>query len=147
MNRRSLPLLLKLADAVEIADGNLCTISHGNVRVSEDLDMFSLHDSMLYRYDVAICADEENMISVYGLLPCFSSMFKISFYDVSSFAFKNADFLNFFSVKELNLTMRDSFHAWFAGDFEDQFFSFSFSSARFKKYSLRSPLSREDLGL
>jgi hypothetical protein len=96
---------------------------------------------------MAMCVDEGKIISVYGLLPCFSSAFKIMFYDASGFAYKNVDFFNFFSVRELILAKHDDFHARFDGDFKDQFFSFSFSSASFKKYSLGSPLSREDLGL
>jgi len=146
MTSSDFELMGKLQNFVEIGSGDLCLFEGDEILVSTGLSEFSLHDALIYRYDFFSPGSKDSLVTLHGLLPCFSHSFKITFFGVSNFEFKFFSFSDIFSVKELRLKKGKFFRADFDGDFDGQIFSLDFRCAEFNKYRLQVPMTRSDFG-
>lgn len=130
------------AERVKVAEGDL---SHA--LSLDEVAPFRLHDVLLYRYEINNPLDFEAELVISGLLPDWRSTVELFFSEVADFESRAFNYFQCFSVNELRLAKDGGSElAYFAGVFENQFFSFKFGTATYEKYDLKVPLSRADLG-
>jgi hypothetical protein len=137
----------KIENVDKICSGSLLEEISGSLLICKELDAFSLHDSLIYRYEFSNGDDDGYLLSVFGLKPSFSEIFKIDFFSVKDFISSGFSPVKSFSIKELSVNVSDRRKAYFSGDFDGQNFSFFFVDSRFTKYVLREPVTRDDMGL
>lgn len=136
----------KIGMADQIGSGQLFVDSPSGPNISEELDRFCLHDALLFRYEFDNHNGVDSILSISGLLPNFENVFELSFHGVDCFESCHFKFTGLFSVEEARLIHAEQKAVRFSGEFEGQFFSFSFDHASFIKRALRIPVTRNDLG-
>ena len=142
--------MLRVIDRSLIREGGIerVLIIEGSLSDSSSLDEvapFLLHDALLYKFEIDSPLDAGSGLVILGLLSDWRSTVELCFLDVTDFESQGFSFFRCFSVKDLIIGNGGGV-AHFNGEFQGQFFSFKFKRATYKKYDLKAPLSRDEIG-
>jgi hypothetical protein len=130
----------------EISSGDLFSSQNNQIVLSPALDLFSLHDCLLYGYEISNSLNGLSSLRIHGLMPDWAHVFEIIFCGVSKIEIKDYDIHDVFSVNKLIVPSKKNGFVSFEGEFEGQSIEIRFSSASYKRYVLDAPLSRQKMG-